>query len=161
MHINLKKQSGFTLIEFVVVIVIMGIIAAISSQMIATGLTSYLSNKDVLNATAQARLAIERITRDIRSVRSSSDISTATATQFTFTDTNGNSISYTLSGTSLMRGSQVLADGIASLSFTYYDKNGSAGPATANIRYVTVALNVTQGNTNFNVDTTVYPRNLP
>lgn len=160
MTIKQFKHDGFTLIELVIVIVIMGVIAVASSQLLATGLTAYLTNKNIINATAQARLALERMTRDIRAVRTSADISAASATQFTFVDTNGSSVAYSLSGTNLMRNSQILAHGISGLTFTYYDENGNSGAAIANIKYITILLNVTEGNTNFSVDTSVYPRNL-
>lgn len=156
----MKKYSGFTLIELVIVIVILGIIAVASSQMLNTGLNAYITGKNIIDAGQQARLGIERMVRDIHAVRSSSDISSATASQFAFTDTSGNSITYSLSGSSLMRNSQVLADGISNLALTYFDLNGASTSTPANIRYITISLTITQGNTNFSVATSVYPRNL-
>jgi type II secretory pathway component PulJ len=158
---NMKKITGLTLIELIATIVLLSIVAIISSRILATGLTAYLTSENILDASAQARLGVERMVRDIRAVRSSTDISTASASQFTFTDSNGNSISYLRSGTTLTRNGQVLADGVSALTFTYADKNGAATATLANIRYITPTLTITQGNTNFSIDTTVYPRNLP
>jgi prepilin-type N-terminal cleavage/methylation domain-containing protein len=156
----MKKTTGFTLIEMVIVLVLVGIITVIFSRFLITAVNSYITAKNVIDANGQALLAIERMTRDIRAVRSSSDITTATSSQITFTDSSGTSITYALSGTSLRRNSQVLADGISTLTLAYADRNGTTTATLANIRYITITLNVTQGNTNFNAKSSVYPRNL-
>jgi hypothetical protein len=103
--------------------------------------------------------------RDIQLIRSPSDITTATSTQLSFTDINNNTVSYTLSGSSLnvtKNGStQTLAVGINSLTFTYYNGSGATPPAsTALTRYIQIALVVTQNNVNYTLTTSVYPRNL-
>lgn len=157
----MKKHFGFTLMELIVVIVILSIIAIIATRILFTGFNAYITTKNVTDATAQARLGMERMTIDIRNVRSPLDVTTISTSQFTFTDTSANSISYTRSGTSLMRNSQVLADGVSGLTFTYLDENGSVTGTAANVRYVTVKLDITQGGTSFSVTTTIYPRNLP
>lgn len=154
------KIDGFTLIELVIVIIITGILAASITSLISQGSIAYLTAQNITDADWQARLAIERMVRDIRAIRSSADISTASATQLTFTDFGGTSISYTLSGTSLLRNSQILADGISALSFTYYDENGASGASAITLRYVKIALTITQKNTNFQIITMVNPRNL-
>ena len=156
-----KTLSGFTLIELVIVIVLTGIIGAIATKMLAQGLNAYLTSKNVADADWQGRLALERMTRDIRAVRSPTDIALATSSQFTFTDSNGSSVAYTLSGSNLMRNSQALANGISTLTFQYYDETGVITAITTAIRYISITLNVTQGNSNMSFTTSVYPRNLP
>jgi prepilin-type N-terminal cleavage/methylation domain-containing protein len=157
----MKKKFGFTLIELVVVMVLIGIIAIVVSKILFQGFNAYLTTQNVTDADWQGRLALERMRLDIMGIRSPSDISTASANQLVFTDSNGNSITYTLSGSTLTRSGDILADGINSLQLTYLDKNGSVTATTSAIRYITIQLNVTKSNTNFNVSTSVYPRNLP
>jgi len=154
------KQQGFTLIEAIIVIVILGVIGTIATTMLGQGLSAYLTAQNVTDADWQGQIALERMERDLRAVRSLNDISTATSSQFIFTDINGNSITYQLTGTSLMRNSQILADGIQSLSFSYTDKNGSTTATPANIRYVTVTINVTQKKANYNLTTSVNLRDV-
>ena len=158
-----KTQRGFTLIELVLVIMILGIIAAISSKTLSQGFSAYLAGRYVIEADGQARLALERMAREIHVIRSPTDISTATASpgQLTFNDINGNNITYNLSGSSLMRNSQILADGINSLTFSFFDVNGASTATPSLIRFITIALNVTLNNTNFTITTSVFPRDLP
>ena len=154
------KNKGFTLIEMIVVIVLISIIAVVSSKMLASGLNAYLTEKYIIDAGSQARLALERMVRDIRAIRSPSDLTTATATQLVFVDVNGVTNTYTLSGATLTRNGQVLAEGISSLTFSYFDNNGASTAVLANINYVTILLNINLQNVVFSIRTSVYPRNL-
>lgn len=161
----MQKQYGFSLIELVIVMVMLGIIAAMSSLLLSQGFNAFFSSANILDANWQGQLAIQRMARDIQLIRSPADISTATASQLTFTDMNNNSISYTLSSSNLnlTKGinTQTLAVGINSLTFTYYDQNGATPPATtAATRYIKIALVITQNNTNYTLTTAIYPRNL-
>lgn len=156
-----KKQQGFTLIELVMVIVLLTIIAAISSKIISQGLSAYLTGKNAIDAIWQGEFAMERMARNIAQVRSANDIAVQSSSEFSFTDINGNSIDYKLSGSSLLYNTQILADGINSLSFGYYDKNGSSvGSSSINLHYVTITLNITQNNTNYTLSRAVYLRDL-
>lgn len=161
----MKKQNGFSLIELIIVIVILGVIVAMSSLLLSQGFNAFFNNANIADANSQGQIAIERMTRDIRLIRSPLDISIATATQLSFTDINNNAISYTLSGSNLNltqnSTTQTLAVGINSLTFTYYDQNGTTPPAsTAATRYIKVTLAVTQNNANYTLTTSIYPRNL-
>jgi prepilin-type N-terminal cleavage/methylation domain-containing protein len=157
----MNNQKGVTLIELIMVIVLISIIALASTKMMVNGLTAYQTGKDVMDADWQGRLAMERMMRDLRAIRSPSDITTANSGQIIFTDINGNSVNYSLSGTSLLRNSQTLANGVQSLTFSYLDKNGSTTATLSLIRYITYTLNITQNNSNFNLTTSVYARDLP
>jgi len=154
------KQSGFTLIEVIMVMVILGVIAAMSSKMIAAGFNAALTSQNLNNANWQGRLAIERMVRDIRVVRSANDIVTRTASDFMFTDISGNSIEYKLSGGNLLRNTQILADGVNSLTFSYVDKNGNAVAGNTDVHYVGITLKITQDNANYSLTSSVYLRDL-
>lgn len=73
-----NKQSGFTLIELVAVIVLVGILATASVQFIGFGTQIYIQANDRQLTLSKSRFAIERMTREIRgaipnSVRVSDD----------------------------------------------------------------------------------------
>jgi prepilin-type N-terminal cleavage/methylation domain-containing protein len=157
---QIDRQAGFTLIELIAVLVILGIIAAMASQMLAEGLSSYMMGKKVIDANWQGQVGIERMIRDLRMVRSANDISINTGSEFAFVDMTGTTIDYKLSGTNLLRNTQVLANGITSLAFTYYDKAGASGATAANTHYVKFAFTVTQNNVNYNLSTMAFLRDL-
>ena len=160
----MQKCRGFTLLELVIVVVITGIIAASSSTLLMQGFSGYFTGRDIINASEQGSVALERMTREIRLVASSASITTATASQFSFTDVNANTISYSLSGSQLIRTynsvSYPLADNIGGLTFTYYTSAGAVTTTIANIRYVVITLNISFTTFNYNLYATVYPWNL-
>lgn len=74
----LKKKRGFTLIELVVVIVLLGIIAVTFTSLITNNMRGYLDTANRQDSAAIARIALDRIARDLReamplSVRVSND----------------------------------------------------------------------------------------
>jgi prepilin-type N-terminal cleavage/methylation domain-containing protein len=160
-----RQTNGFTLLELVVVIMIIGVIAGIGTKILSSGFTGFFDNKNLAEANWQALVSLERLQRDLRAIRSPADITTATATSLVFNNTSGNQITYTLSGSTLTRqtnsnSAQVLADGVGSLAFSYYDNNGQTTATLNLIRQITIALNITLDNTNYSASTAVYPRNL-
>lgn len=156
----MKKIRGFTMLELILVIVLTSIVVVVTAKIIASSLSAYLTGQNTVDANWQGQVAVERMVRDIRATRSANDITTATASEYKFTDTTGTSIDYLLSGSTLTRNGTVLADGINSLSFTYHDASGGAGPATANIRYVTITMGVTRNNVNYQLVTSIFLRDL-
>lgn len=135
-----RNQTGFTLIELLISIVMLGIISVVVGRIMFEGLTTMQTSDKVTSVGWQGLIALERLTVDVHRIRSKSDITTVTASQFTFTDVNGTSVSYTLSGGKLMRGSQTLADDIQSITFSYLDATGAATTTAANVRYVKLAM---------------------
>lgn len=60
------KQSGFTLVEIIIVIAIMGIIGGLSSLIIGRSLDSYAALERREKLQTSIRLAVERISRELR-----------------------------------------------------------------------------------------------
>lgn len=161
----MKSQKGFTLIELVMVIILLSIVAAIASKMLTQGLNALLTGQNVISANWQGQIAMERMSRDILLVRSPAAITTIAANNFAFTDMSNNTVSYSLSGTSLTLtqngNSEVLANGILSLTFSYFDRNGTSTATATLVRQIRISINVTQNNANYTLTTAIYPRNLP
>jgi prepilin-type N-terminal cleavage/methylation domain-containing protein len=162
-NIMTKGIKGFSLIELVVVIVVLGVISTMVGEILYHSAQSVATTYDVSNISTQSRVALERMAREIRMIRSSDDLTTVQADEIDFVDVNGVSISYSLSGTDLLRNSNVLAKQIASLAFAYQDSEGNdlTFPVTAaDVRYVKVSLNATENDANIALQTTVFLRNI-
>jgi prepilin-type N-terminal cleavage/methylation domain-containing protein len=62
-------QKGFTLIEMIIVIVILGIIGGISFQVVASGVEAFKKSSARKDLYDQGRLALERMAREIRDAK--------------------------------------------------------------------------------------------
>lgn len=129
-------------------------------------MNTFTEGENIINANWQGQIAIERMTRDILLVRSPSDITTMTSVNFAFTDVSGNKIAYAFSlanqnlTLTLNGNSSILADGVKSVSFTYYDKNGTVTLTATLVRLVKISLNIIQNNVDYTLTTSINPRNL-
>lgn len=161
---RITKNQGFSLVEMVVVIVITGIIFGMGALIIQRGFTSFFAGKNIVNADWQGRIALERMTRELREIRSptATDITTMTAAQIVFNDSDGNNINYTTVGTQLTRNGVVLADNINGLALSYLQNDGRSAAAVATaIYYITVSAVIIQdAATTTTYRTTIRPRNF-
>jgi len=151
------------LVEMVLVIVLIGIIAALGSRILASGFSAYITGKDLIQTDWQANVALQRMSRDLRMVRSASiaDLTLTPGTEITFTDNNANIISYTLAGTSLMRNGQPLADDINNLGFSYIASDGKTSAASADlVHYIVVSFTASRRGLEQNISAVIHPRNF-
>lgn len=160
-----RQQRGATLIELVLVIAILGIVAAGATELLVQGFRAYILNKNIITAEWQGRVALERMARDLHAISSPPAINSAgtSSTQISFTDIYGNSISYQKNGAAqLLRNNQVIADGVQSLTFTYYTSasSGTTTTTVAAIRYIVATLGVTVGTASVSETLAVYPFNF-
>ena len=160
-HASRTVHAGFSLVELIVVIILTGILAAFGAQMLGKTLQSFVLSKDVTKGDWQARVALERLTRDLRMVRAPANLIIVPATAITFSDTDGNNVNYSLSGSSLMRNTQPLADGISGLAFTYLRSDGNTAAASASDSYyITVSFDVSRRTATTSLRATVHPRDF-
>lgn len=165
-----RRASGFTLIEMVVTMVILGIIASIGVSMMGGSYRAYVDSRNLTETDWQGRLAVERMTRELRAVGSPATLVIAPAFEITFTDTGGTVIRYCLATINgcpgatagdLMRNNQPLASGVSGLQFTYLQNDGiTLAIDPANVSYITVRFTVTQGSATPTYQATVHPRSF-
>lgn len=158
-----RQMPGFTLIEFIMVIVIMGILFSLGGGLLSQGFQATYSGMDIIRADWQARLAFERMSRELRLILNQNSLNISVPNQITFIDTAGENITYALSGNQLVRNNKTLASGVSTLNFTYYDRNrnviSSAAQASL-VRFIVINMVITEGNTNHSFYTGINPRNL-
>jgi prepilin-type N-terminal cleavage/methylation domain-containing protein len=160
------RQLGFSLVELIVVVVVLGIVASMGAVVIRDGMLGYLRGREITSADWQGRLALERIARELRDAApSSAGVANITAAScgsstFAFSDINATSISYTQSTTTLLRNGQPLADNVTGLRFYCLQSNVQATTTPSEVYYVTVSMVVSTENTSATYRSTVKPRNF-
>ena len=161
------RQLGFTLVELVVVIVVLGIIASMGAVVLRDGMLGYLRGREITSADWQGRLALERITRELRDVAPSSGgtvniaNTSCNSSTFAFSDIEAAPISYTQSTTTLLRNGQPLADNVTGLRFYCLQNDGQTySTIPSAVYYITVSMIVSTENTSAAYRSTVRPRSF-
>jgi prepilin-type N-terminal cleavage/methylation domain-containing protein len=160
------NPNGFTLIEIVITIVIVGVLAGIASLIILQGIRSYSDEEARSNVHYQARFAMERMAREIRLIRSASltDITSMTNINLRFTDVNGAATGFNWANPILNRwngvGNDVLATGITAFNLNYFQQDGVTPAAAATLWFVEITMTSQQGSESLQMRTRVHPRNF-
>lgn len=122
------NEAGFTLVELVLVIILLSIVSAIAAIPLMEGARAYTSTEVRTDLTNQGRLAIERMAREIRTIRSrtAADLpGCCSASTLSLVDTAGTAIVYTSDGVNVTRNGVVLASaGAVTLNFSYLQQDG-------------------------------------
>jgi prepilin-type N-terminal cleavage/methylation domain-containing protein len=118
----LSNQHGFTLAELVVVAAVMGLLMAGVFALQRQGQEAYLLGSSRVETQQNARVALDLMTRELRSATSVT--TPTTATDITFVDQTGRTIRYSVAGATLNRTvngiTSALIGGVQSLFMTGY-----------------------------------------
>ncbi len=159
------NSKGFTLIEIVITIVLVSILAGIAAMIILQGVKMYSDEQSRSDVHYQARIAMERMAREIRVIRSAADITTFTTSTLRFTDISGAALGFEWTNPTLSRfngvGNDVLASGVNPFSFSYFENDGVT-PAVLvdNVWFVEIDMTSVQGVETMQMKTRVHPRNF-
>lgn len=156
-------DGGFSLIELVLTIMLLGIIAAVVSQYALQGVRSYSVEQDRGDVHSQGRLAVERVAREVRAIRSATaaDLPIMAATDLRFYDTLGQDVRFTWAAGTLTRNGQTLATNVTSFAFAYLQADGSTVAALpAQLWFVRISMTVARGETALPLRAQVHPRNF-
>jgi len=163
------QLNGFTLVEIVITIVIVSILASIAAMIILQGVKSYSIEDQRSNVHYQSRLAMERMAREIRLIRSRTDILNANMnpTSILYTDIQGIQMGFRLNVGNIERTQdngttwQTLASGVTALTFTYLQQDGVTPTAVAaTLWYVVIDMTDQQGTETLSMRTRVHPMNF-
>ena len=166
---NSELQSGFTLIEIIVVIVILSIVAAISINFLVSSLRVYTMTVNQKTLFDEGKLALERMCRDIRDAQSisvpaagaSNSLITFVRTNATVNDIATENITFQLTGTTLykIKTSPAANSALAENVTTFTATQGTAAANSLNEITLGLYLSLTGGG-NVTLQTKVYPKNL-
>jgi len=164
-----RRTRGFSLVELILVIVVIGIVAAVAAIVMESGFRAYFGGRDITEADWQGRVASERLSRELRTIRAPADLAITSASDISFVDVEGRTIRYcqatvgTCPGSTgqLMRNAAPLASGISGLNFSFLTRTGAATAVPAQVFYVTAGFTAAQGTVSRAYQVTVAPRNFP
>ena len=166
----MKNPKGFTLVETVIVMTIIGIVASAMGFMLLGTIKAWTFKFNRNDILWDDRLALDRMTREIRAIKNSTSVTTAQAAQFRFIDTANKDITYNLSSTNLNRTengtANLLAENVSSLSFTYYNASDIAiptpvvSPSATDIRRVKINLTLTKNGQNIYLQSDASTKNF-
>lgn len=120
------KQKGFTLIEIIVSLVLMGIVGLFIGQAIYQVVQSYIFAKSNIEMTEKTQLALTRMTLELQYANS---IQSATEKEIKYTTTKDSSVgeiihSLQISSDKILLDNHILIDQITrSTNFTYQNQN--------------------------------------
>ncbi len=123
--IYIKGKKGFSLIEMMVVVVVMGLIILGLVTFFTGGTRSWITGQSQLSAQRNARQAMDWMVREIREADYIEDSSTPSIIDFHTPFDGDISYSFSLSDRDLKRGISPVINNVQSLVFTYFDNNGN------------------------------------
>lgn len=147
------RQRGFTLIELVISLVILGLVGAVAGYGLVNGTLAFSSSADAVHTQSKLRYASERMAREIREIRrnivtpTQYDINSMTASTLAFTKRDGTGV--TLNSTpplvtlaySTPAGTPTLSDAVSSLSLSYLQADGvTAATGNTDVAFVEFEL---------------------
>jgi MSHA biogenesis protein MshO len=154
---NQDRQRGFTLMELVISILVLGILGATAAYGIQNGVIAFQVTQDALDSLGKLRYATERLTRELREVRrdpldsSRYDIATLGAGNIEFVKQDGTEVSVAVSGGTLTleydspAGPHVLTDRLSAFSLAYYDADGNSTADAATVAFIELEVVLSDG----------------
>ena len=145
-----RDERGFTLAEllaaFAVLVLVLGGVLAVYSG----ALQAYIAGSNKTEVQQGARVALERVAREIRKACLSGGqaVTAATASSLTFmtadpvtgTCTVAATYTNTVVNNALTRNGEVVVAGVRSLTFTYRDANDAVTATAASVRRVDITI---------------------
>ena len=131
-------QRGFTLIEWVISLIVIGILAMVGLPILSSSTRAYSATQEGLSTLSKLRYATERMAREVREVRRNPslpteyDIAKMSAATFKFTKTDGVEVTLSAAPPVLTLGystpavtpAPALTDRVDTQAFKYYKADG-------------------------------------
>ena len=149
-----RDERGFTLAELLAAFAVLGLVLAAVTTIYQSTLQAYVTGSNRTEAQQNARVALERMAREIRQTPSA--LTAATATSLTFVDQDtGIPVSYALTGdgmnatlTRTTNGvNEVVIGRVQALTFAYRDVNGNPVAVPADVFRVDITIRTTSEDT--------------
>ena len=178
----MKKEAGFTLIEVIASLIIIGIITVFAGMAIVTGVKGYVFARDNTSISQKAQLTMTRMSRELMELTNITDVdqsmpnampnvtyerldgsSMIRQTIYLDSSDSSNKIIKIAAGASASGGDE-LVDGVGSFTLTYYKGTNNWVAGTDDIQLLSaikIDLDLTRSDGSGDVafSTTINPRN--
>ncbi len=154
------RTRGFSLIELVITISILGIVAALSVTPVLESVKQYAEVSARLRLLDEGRLALDVMAREVRQIKSAADVTTFTDTVLLFNKTDGTNVRWEKNGSSLDRNTVSACGYVTAFDFDYLDGSGAAAATADAIRLVEITLTLSDAGETVQLRTSAAPRNL-
>lgn len=156
---KMKNKNGFTLVELVVGMTA-GVVISLVAMFLYAPVDNFVFTQTRRSGVSGAADAIARILKEVRRLDDPSQITIWSASDFEFVDIDSNTVRFRLSGSNILRDSDVLASDVQSLTFAYLDEDGVVATVVGDIRIVDVEVVKTSGTHTVRLESGTRIRNL-
>jgi len=153
-----QRPSGYTLIELVISMTVLSLIGLVSSNLISGSMSIYTRIVPAMEMSYQSDLALRTMKREIRDLSDADAIVTMSSATFAFIDSASNTVTYALTETNLTRNGDLLASDVNSLTFRYWEIDGTVAESPEDVRLIEVDLSMQSGDETWQVRTPIFPR---
>ncbi|MFA6169232.1 MAG: type II secretion system protein [Candidatus Margulisiibacteriota bacterium] len=151
-------RKGFTLIENIMVILLIGILFAGVAVYIQESIDSWVFMSEQKELLLDARSAMARMTRELKTTNRNVNLTVHTSTEVTFRNIQNNSITFRQDGSALKRNTEILAENLLiprGLNFRYFDDAGSETSGSNMIESIRIRLTIVSGQNKFVIESSV------
>ena len=168
MKLKIADERGFTLIEVIVTLILVGITAAMAGMWIVSVANGYVFAKKNMETTQKAQLTLTRLEKEFKLI-STINLANTNSTKITYSRLNNSGVTITdqtvaLSGSLLKLNNDTLTNNVSAFTLSYCDDVTSTSCPSAwssTSRIILITLTLTGAD---NVQSTftqrVAPRNL-